>query len=165
MQKEKIFGFGLFLLFFLPNFAHALGFQAAVNGGLENPNKGETRSSASFLQGQLATLTRVFRLQTTFTALSGSSFFEAEGGVGVHLYPVSQLVSERAPLHPFLLAAGTLAIGTFKKDSRINTGYLYGAGVDMMLWRQSGFTFSVQQHNAKEKSLRYSFGVFWFHQD
>lgn len=165
MQKVRISILAGLFLFSFANQALALGFQAAFNGGLENPNKGETRVSAPFIQGQLATLTRVFRLQTSFTALSGSNFFEAEGGVGVSLYPVSQLVSERAPLHPFLVAAGTLAVGTLKKESRVNTGYLYGAGVDMMMWRNSGLTFSVQQHNAKEKSIRYSLGIFWFHQE
>ena len=141
--------------------AKAVGFQTSFGGGVEIPNKGETRATAPFAQGQLATLTKVFRLQTSFTALSASGFLEAEGGIGFSIYPVSQLVSPRAVIHPFLLAMGTVGIGTYKDESRTNTGSLFGAGVDVKFWRRGGLSLSLQQHNAKEKSMRYVGALFW----
>ena len=143
---------GVFLvLFFASSPAFALGFQSSLSGGMEEPNAGNSRTTAYFLQGGLATLTKVVRLQCAFTGLYGSNFIEAEGAVGLSLYPVSQLVSERANMHPFLIAMGTLGIGSLNKESRLNTGFVFGAGLDLRIWRRSGITFSLQQHNAEKK--------------
>lgn len=144
--------------------AEAAGFQSNVNFGVDAPTSG-TRSNANFAQGKLATLTKFFRLESSFILLSGSGFLEGEGGVGLAIYPVSQLVSERANIHPFLFGMGTVGVGKLNNVSRLNAGVAYGVGVDLKFWRSGGFSLALAKHDALEKSFRYSVGIFWLKTD
>lgn len=142
----------------------ATGFQGNLNFGVDAPTDGK-RSNANFAQGKLATLTKFFRLDSSFLLLSGSGFLEGEGGIGLAIYPVSQFVSDRANIHPFFFGMGTAGIGRLNNKSRLDTGYGYGVGVDLKAWRRSGFALSLSQHMATETSFRYSVGFFWLQSD
>ncbi len=156
----------LFFLFFLFSSSKAIasGFQSNVNFGVDSPTDGD-RVNANFAQGKLATLTKFFRLESSFVLLSGSGFLEGEGGIGVAIYPVSQFVSERANIHPFLFGMGTVGVGKLNNKSRLNAGAAYGVGVDLKFWKTGGLSLSLARHDALEKSFRYSVGIFWLRAD
>lgn len=151
----------LLLLTFVRGNAYANGYQASVGAGIDKPYVGETRAQASLLQMQFSTYTRLLRLQSAFSYLNASGYTEGEAAFGVALYLVSPFVSKYAPIHPFVSLGGTFGLGTLDEKSRMDTGFYYGAGVDLLFWERSGFTVSVSQQNAKEKTLRYVLGIFW----
>lgn len=153
--------FILVLLFAFVADARAVGYQTNANIGYDSADSTAKRGSAMFLQGQLATVAKVFRFHSVFTLLSGSGYREGEAAVGISIYPVSQFVSERAAIHPFITGMGTAGIGSLNNKSRLDTGYGYGVGLDVKFTRTFGWTLSIQQHQATEKSTRYSLGLFW----
>src|SRR5688500_4923649 len=93
------------------------GFQANFGGGIDSPNQGSGRRSATVINTQLATLSKFLRFHGSFSALFGSSYLEGEGGMGIAIYPVSQFVSDRAAIHPFLQATGTVGVGQLNGES------------------------------------------------
>lgn len=142
------------------------GYQANINFGTDSPNSTDTRNTtATLAQAQFSTYRKFIRLQSSFTGLFGSGYLEGEGGLGLAMYLVSPFVSQKAPVQPFLMGVGTAGIREFEKERSLDSGFGYGVGADFHIFRRGGMTLSIQQHKAKEDTLRILAGFYWYNGD
>ncbi|EQC52690.1 hypothetical protein M901_2119 [Bacteriovorax sp. DB6_IX] len=150
-----------FILLSTPTMANK--FQFNFNIGQDTADDGEERSGTATLVrfGLSTTPKTMFRLNTAFTYQSGSnSFSQGDFTLGPYIYPLAYM-GRKTPGQPFLFAEGKIGFGSMAKKSRTDSGFGMGAGIDLQMFKNSGFTFSVEQHSASESSTRLWFGFYW----
>jgi hypothetical protein len=140
----------------------AAKFQFNLNVGQDTPDDGEDRSgTATLLRFGLSTKPAFIRLNTAFTYQSGSnSFSQGDFTIGPYIYPLAYM-GRKTPGQPFIFAEGKVGFGSLAKESRTDAGFGMGAGIDLQMFKHSGFTFSVEQHSASEASTRLWLGFYW----
>ena len=142
----------------------ALGakFQFNFNIGQDKPDDGEERSgSATLLKFGLSTKPTTFRFTTGFSYATGSGgFSQGDFTLGTQLYPLASL-GRKTPGQPFLFLDGKVGFGSLDKTARTDAGFGMGAGIDLQMFKTSGFTFAVEQHSASESSTRLWLGFYW----
>lgn len=138
------------------------GYQASFGAGMDYPDGGSARGVTPFLTTQLGSKSTFLRVHVDFTFLYGTGYMEGEGGLGMSIYPLSSFVSEKAKVHPFLVALGSFGVARLGSSNTTDTGAAYGAGVDVNFWRRSGITITAQKYMTKDPSMRYTLGIHWF---
>lgn len=142
--------------------AMANKFQFNFNLGQDTADDGEERSgTATLVRFGLSTKPAFFRFNTAFTYQTGSnSFTQGDFTLGPYIYPLAYM-GRKTPGQPFIFAEAKVGFGTLAKKSRTDSGFGMGAGIDLQMFKNSGFTFSVEQHSASEASSRLWLGFYW----
>ena len=153
----------LISLLLLSNLTMANKFQFNFNVGQDTPDDGEDRSgTATLVRFGLSTApSSMFRFNTAFTYQTGSnSFSQGDFTLGPYIYPLAYM-GRKTPGQPFIFAEGKIGFGSLAKESRTDSGFGMGAGIDLQIFKNSGITFSVEQHSASEASTRLWLGIYW----
>jgi len=160
---KKVWPLCLFILLsVVPYTSHARGkVQFHFDFGQDNPDEGEEReSNSTMVKLSLVKGAKVFRLGSGFTYLTGSNqFSQGEFTIGPYLYPLG--ATSKSPVQPMFYAVGKLGFGTLADESRMDTGYGLGVGIDIYFFKSSGISIAVEQHNASESATRLWVGFHW----
>ncbi len=154
----RLFLLSLFIL--LNANAFAANFRTSFYVGQDNPDDGEAREdSANLFRFGISTEPAMFRLNASFSYLTGSEFTQGEFAIGPHFYPLAGQGKSR--IQPFLYAEGLVGFGSFNEEARQDAGYDLGAGLDWRWGKQSGLSLAVALHSGEESGHRLYLGWFW----
>jgi len=131
------------VLFLAMGSCYAAKFQFNFNIGQDNPDDGADREGgATLIKFGLSTKPQFFRWNSSFIYMTGSNqFSQGDFTIGASIYPLASV--EKSPAQPFLFVEGKIGFGTLDDQSRMDTGFGLGAGVDIMIFKESGLTLAI----------------------
>ena len=125
--------------------------------GTDTPGEG-TRLGPGLLFKAFLSGGHRLKYSASFGLISASQYVQGEFSLGGQFYPLNNFYSSF--LQPFFYLEADLGIGSYNKITRTDFGHNIGVGLDIGLYKNYGFSFLIESHQAAENSLRILLGVF-----